>query len=292
MPGGLLDMFGIDPVANRQRKDAIMLQQLQNQGQLDVEKERNAGSLAVTREAGTVAEKKAQLDAMLKWAEANGLSPDAISTLKKERDQLDKTKIGTKQTDAEVSDVQSKSRGAQYGVNPLPGGVNPVVAEGIKRSVEAEAVAPAQQYRKQAAIDISKPLVLPNLDNPLKNSISPYLGLTKTGGYFDTKSGTMVPERQTEAVVPGMPLFTEADIKQAEAEEAAAEEAARLKNVSPNASHPMFGKGLGVLALPGVTTPEAPAEPATMLSSLLKALRSSPNPQPQPALFPKRFGGY
>jgi len=58
MPGGLLDMFGIDPVANRQtrQKDAMLerqiaaeiaRQKLANQGQLDVQSLQNTGQLGV-----------------------------------------------------------------------------------------------------------------------------------------------------------------------------------------------------------------------------------------------------
>lgn len=56
MPGGLLDMFGIDPVANRQKRDRdamlekqiaaeIARQKLANQGQLDVEGLRGGNNL-------------------------------------------------------------------------------------------------------------------------------------------------------------------------------------------------------------------------------------------------------
>lgn len=58
MPGGLLDMFGIDPVANRQKRDRdamlekqiaaeIARQKLANQGQLDVQTLQNTGQLGV-----------------------------------------------------------------------------------------------------------------------------------------------------------------------------------------------------------------------------------------------------
>jgi len=284
MPGGLLDMFGIDPVANRNRKMQLMLQELQNKGQMDVEKERNRGQLDVTKAGGEETRKKTELDAMIKWAEANGLSPSAISTLQKERDQLDKTKIGTRQTEAGIDDVKAKSKGAEYGINPMPGGVNPRVAEGIKRSAEAEAIAPAQQLRKAAAIEIDKPLILPNSDNPLNNSISPYLGLSKTGSYFDTKSGQMIPEQSHSTLNPGAPIFTQADIERAIADEAKAAEEAKRAAISPNANNPMFGKGLGVLQPEGINPLPSP-EQNTALSTLLRALRATPA-APQPALFP------
>ena len=58
MPGGLLDLFGIDPVANRQRRLMkeesaaerqlrLTIQQLQNSGQLAVQGLQNSGQLAV-----------------------------------------------------------------------------------------------------------------------------------------------------------------------------------------------------------------------------------------------------
>lgn len=53
MPGGLLDMFGIDPVANRNRKMQLMLQELQNKGQMDVEKQRGSNDISTTRERGS-----------------------------------------------------------------------------------------------------------------------------------------------------------------------------------------------------------------------------------------------
>lgn len=46
MPGGLLDLFGIDPIANRNRKERLMLQELQNRGQLDLEGARGKNQIA------------------------------------------------------------------------------------------------------------------------------------------------------------------------------------------------------------------------------------------------------
>lgn len=63
MPGGLLDMFGIDPVANRQRRDRsaeldktiageLARTKLANQGLLDVEGLRGKNDISNTRERG------------------------------------------------------------------------------------------------------------------------------------------------------------------------------------------------------------------------------------------------
>lgn len=49
MPGGLLDLFGIDPIANRQRREKLELQKLENQGRLDVAKLGNTGQMDVAK---------------------------------------------------------------------------------------------------------------------------------------------------------------------------------------------------------------------------------------------------
>lgn len=63
MPGGLLDMFGVDPVANRQTRQRenmlekqiaaeLLRQKLANQGQLDVQSLQNTGQLGVEKVRG------------------------------------------------------------------------------------------------------------------------------------------------------------------------------------------------------------------------------------------------
>lgn len=231
-------MFGIDPIANRRKRDQMALQELQNKGQLDVTKEQNTGAMTL-----------AQWNALAAHAKTLGISPDTIAELKPQRLAIDKTTLDTADTNAKVGDVQAKQRGSMYGVNPTPVGMNPDVQEGGRRSIVAEAVNPANKAAKDNAIDVRNPQLRQDPFNPLSFGVTPFLGENKTGSYFDTKTGQMIPEQSSSALRPGLPIPDEFQRQKAEQEVAVAK-AANLRN-------PMFGRGLGVLA-PQAAGPVAP----------------------------------
>lgn len=252
MPGGLLDMFGIDPVANRQRRDRsaeldktiageLARTTLANQGLLDVENARGKNSMTLE-----------QWKALAEHAKTLGISPDTIAELKPKRLEIDNKTLDTRKTDADVSDAQSKQRGSMYGVNPPVAGLNPDIAEGLRRSTVAEAVNPAMAMAKANSFDIARPQLRQDPVNPLSFGVTPFVNESKMDSYFDTKTGQMVPGQSSQSLTPGMPVPDAYQLQRAEQEEAMAQAA--------NLSNPMFGRGLGVLNSRTAPTP-APAAP-------------------------------
>lgn len=226
MPGGLLDMFGIDPVANRQtrQKDAMLERQIA--GELARQRLANQGQRDVTTLQGKNNITLEQWKALAEHAKTLGISPDNIAELKPKRLEIDNKTLDMRSTDASVANVQSKSRGSMYGVNDAPAGVNPDIAEGLRRSNVAEAVNPANAAAKANALDITRPQLQPDPSNPLSFGVTPYLQENKTGSYFDTATGRMVPDQSTTSLQPGQPILTDYDVRQKRAQFEAAKAAA------------------------------------------------------------------
>jgi len=200
MPGGLLEAFGIDPIANkrdRQMKEALQMQriiaELQNKGQLDVERERQAGGLKQT-EAGNKGQLdveklrgenerlKQAADALIKHAQTLGVSPDNMAALQSIRMDLDKTTLGTAKERGEQS-LSDAKRGTE--MRATDKNMRKAVAE----SETARAAIPAITARKESALSTPK--------GGLTTSWTPYGPATQAGAI---ESNTLVP-----STIPGLP---------------------------------------------------------------------------------------
>jgi len=257
MPGGLLDMFGIDPVANRQRRDRSAELDKTIAGELARTKLANQGQLDVTNAQGKNSMTLEQWKALAEHAKTLGISPDTIAELKPKRMEIDAKTLDTRKTNTDVADAQAKQRGSMYNVNPPVAGLNPDIAEGLRRSTVAEAVNPAMAMAKANSFDIARPQLRQDTVNPLSFGVTPFINESKTEGYFDTKTGQMVPGQSSQSLTPGMPVPDAYQLQRAEQEEAMAQAMAKAANLS----NPMFGRGLGVLNSRTAPTP-APAAPA------------------------------
>ena len=313
MPGGLLEAFGIDPIANkrdRQINEALQMQriiaELQNKGQLDVERERQAGGLKQT-EAGYKGQQeleklkaeneklKAAAEALYKYGAANNLSPDVLANNRELREKLDAAKIGVMQerTGQELSDAK---RGTE--MRATDKNMRKAVAE----SETARAAIPAITARKESALSTPK--------GGLTTSWTPYGPATQAGAI---ESNTLVPSTipglpPTVSQAESFPSFIDpsimAQMPQTEAEAAQTEAEAAQQNIGTGAMvNPMrlpstnaITGGLfnlhqslgGDIPVPQV----APPQQNTFMSTLLKALRSQQPRTPQAPLFPGRVGGY
>lgn len=306
MPGGLLEAFGIDPIANkrdRQINEALQMQriiaELQNKGQLDVERERQAGGLKQTEASnkgqldveklrGENERLKQAADALIKHAQTLGVSPDNMAALQSIRMDLDKTTLGTAKERGEQS-LSDAKRGTE--MRATDKNMRKAVAE----SETARAAIPAITARKESALSTPK--------GGLTTSWTPYGPATQAGAI---ESNTLVP-----STIPGLPPT----VSQAEsfpsfidpsimAQMPQTEEEASQKNTGIiNMLNPMglpstnsLAGGLfdlhqsmgGDIPVPQV----APPQQNTFMSTLLKALRSQQPRTPQAPLFPGRVGGY
>jgi hypothetical protein len=299
MPGGLLDMFGIDPVANRQKRDRASELDKTIAGELARTKLANQGQLDVTNAQGKNSMTLEQWKALAEHAKTLGISPDTIAELKPKRMEIDAKTLDTRKTNTDVADTQARQRGSMYGVNSPVVGLNPDIAEGLRRSTVAEAVNPAMAMAKANSFDIARPQLRQDTVNPLSFGVTPFINESKTEGYFDTKTGQMVPGQSAQSLTPGMPVPDAYQLQRAEREEAAAMEAEQAAKLS----NPMYGRGMGVLAPPGMppqmqqaALPQVPQQPskANFISTLLDAIRREQQKQRPPTqpLFPGRVGGY
>jgi len=264
MPGGLLDMFGIDPVANRQRRDRSAELDKTIAGELARTKLANQGQLDVTNAQGKNSMTLEQWKALAEHAKTLGISPDTIAELKPKRMEIDAKTLDTRKTNTDVADAQARQRGSMYGTNPPVAGLNPDIAEGLRRSTVAEAVNPAMAMAKANSFDIARPQLRQDPVNPLSFGVTPFVNESKMDSYFDTKTGQMVPGQSSQSLTPGMPVPDAYQLQRAEQEEAMALQRAEQEEAiaqAANLSNPMFGRGLGVLNSRTAPTP-APAAPA------------------------------
>lgn len=245
-------MLGIDPVANRQRRDRSAELDKTIAGELARTKLANQGQLDVTNAQGENSMTLEQWKALAEHAKTLGISPDTIAELKPKRMEIDAKTLDTRKTNTDVADAQAKQRGSMYNVNPPVAGLNPDIAEGLRRSTVAEAVNPAMAMAKANSFDIARPQLRQDPVNPLSFGVTPFVNESKMDSYFDTKTGQMVPGQSSQSLTPGMPVPDAYQLQRAEQEEAMAQAA--------NLSNPMFGRGLGVLNSRTAPTP-APAAP-------------------------------
>ncbi len=299
MPGGLLEAFGIDPIANkrdRQMKEALQMQriiaELQNKGQLDVERERQAGGLKQT-EAGNKGQLdveklrgenerlKQAADALIKHAQTLGVSPDNMAALQSIRMDLDKTTLGTAKERGEQS-LSDAKRGTE--MRATDKNMRKAVAE----SETARAAIPAITARKESALSTPK--------GGLTTSWTPYGPATQAGAI---ESNTLVP-----STIPGLPPT----VSQAESFPSFIDPSIMAQMPQTETEAAQQNTGTGAMVNPPLTTPEfnlgpslsdtipvpqvAPPQQNTFMSTLLKALRSQQPRTPQAPLFPGRVGGY
>ena len=301
MPGGLLEAFGIDPIANkrdRQMKEALQMQriiaELQNKGQLDVERERQAGGLKQTEASnkgqldveklkGENERLKQAADALIKHAQTLGVSPDNMAALQSIRMDLDKTTLGTAKERGEQS-LSDAKRGTE--MRATDKNTRKAVAE----SETARAAIPAIQARKASEITTPK--------GGLTTSWTPYGPATQAGAI---ESNTLVP-----STIPGLPPT----VSQAESFPSFIDPSIMAQMPQTEAEAAQQNTGTGAMVNP-MRLPSTNAitgglfnlnqslggdipvpQQNTFMSTLLKALRSQQPRTPQAPLFPGRVGGY
>ena len=301
MPGGLLEAFGIDPIANkrdRQMKEALQMQriiaELQNKGQLDVERERQAGGLKQTEASnkgqldveklkGENERLKQAADALIKHAQKLGVSPDNMAALQSIRMDLDKTTLGTAKERGEQS-LSDAKRGTE--MRATDKNMRKAVAE----SETARAAISAITARKESALSTPK--------GGLTTSWTPYGPATQAGAI---ESNTLVP-----STIPGLPPT----VSQAESFPSFIDPSimAQMPQTEAEAAQQNIGTGVMVnpMRLPSTNAitgglfnlnqslgGDIPVpQQNTFMSTLLKALRSQQPRTPQAPLFPGRVGGY
>ena len=302
--GTILGMFGVKSADEIQQSEALQMQriiaELQNKGQLDVEKERSSGLLRNTEASskgqldveklkGKNERLKQAADALIKHAQKLGVSPDNMAALQSIRMDLDKTTLGTAKERGEQS-LSDAKRGTE--MRATDKNMRKAVAE----SETARAAIPAITARKESALSTPK--------GGLTTSWTPYGPATQAGAI---ESNTLVP-----STIPGLPptvsqaerfpSFVDpaimAQMPQTEAEAAQTEAEAMF--------NPMFNLMVNPMRLPSTNAitgglfnlnqslgGDIPVpQQNTFMSTLLKALRSQQPRTPQAPLFPGRVGGY
>lgn len=160
MPGGLLDLFGIDPIANRQAKERLMLQELANRGQLESMRMQGTNALATERERGEQSRKtnasKAESDKVLESLR----SSNAISEAAKKQimDILAKEGVMYNEQNAQVFDKATADTRIR---NALARDMNagrvqesPAYQQSLEKGAIAANLAPAFQNMRTGAMGV------------------------------------------------------------------------------------------------------------------------------------------
>ena len=274
MPGGLLEAFGIDPIANkrdRQMKEALQMQriiaELQNKGQLDVERERQAGGLKQTEASnkgqldveklkGENERLKQAADALIKHAQTLGVSPDNMAALQSIRMDLDKTTLGTAKERGEQS-LSDAKRGTE--MRATDKNMRKAVAE----SETARAAIPAITARKESALSTPK--------GGLTTSWTPYGPATQAGAI---ESNTLVP-----STIPGLPPT----VSQAESFPSFIDPSIMAQMPQTEAEAAQQNTGTGAMVNPPLTSPLLPSSPAFSIT---------PAPETSTPLLPPAYRPY
>lgn len=249
---GLLDLFGIDPRVNRQRKfDRDMLER-QIAARMALQKMVGKQNVNLQNVTDTNAQKKLQLEATLAWAKENKVSPDAIKTLRDEIAQLDATRLSTAGYNASTERNAARNRASMFGVedssgnrvSPTPG-MSPTISRALEFSSHMGAMAPGLDVQKNATTMAGNMPLVPSSTEPGMLIPQPFPAeeFTGSGQEISGNQIKITPEtRRTTVMQPQAPVTAD-EIMQA----MAAVSAAGPASVSPA---PMADAAVGQAPVP------------------------------------------
>lgn len=160
MPNGLLDMFGIDPITNRnnRRQDEtrermiaaeLARQRVANEGAVAVENARNKGNVDTTNAQTEGQKKLKEIDAALEYAKRTNIHPAVVNDLERQKDaiqaQLDantnRSRADRERSQQELDDANKGSslRGIspQNPIQPPRIGIGPLSQAGFGQMIGA-----------------------------------------------------------------------------------------------------------------------------------------------------------